>query len=63
MSTTEEIHHHHHHHNQVDETGLYRKRKLSKIKQKKILSNLLFTIMCFIAAIIVVVCIWIYTTD
>ncbi len=59
----QEVHHHHHHRHRKDDSDRFRERQLKASRNKKILSNLLFTVGCILAIIIILAVVWLYTNE
>ena len=63
MGESKEIHRHHHrhHHYHEDSTDRMRRHRLSARKRRKLINNIAFLIFSFIAVIILIYCMWIYS--
>ena len=55
--------HHHHHHHEEDEATKFRNRNLEAKKRRKIMSNLLFIVLCALAAFITLVVLFVYSVN
>ena len=56
-------HHHHHHHHEEDEATKFKNKNLEAKKRRKILSNLLFVVLCALAAIITLGVLYVYSVN
>lgn len=56
-----EEHHHHHHHHKMDGASKFKRKNLLAIERSKTLKKWLFRFLCFLAVIMAILVVLVYT--